>query len=61
MKHARAEFKWIKVTLMAAIIWNSVDLIGLEAEIDKIKMVVNLSLEKAVDQTQKRKYLDVSR
>lgn len=61
MKHSRAEFKWIKVTLMAAIIWNSVDLIGLEAEIDKIKMVVNLSLEKAVDQTQKRKYLDVSR
>ena len=45
---------------MAVIIWNSVDLIGLEVGIDKIKMVVNPSLETAVDQTQKRKYLDVS-
>lgn len=60
MKHLRAEFKWIKVILMAVIIWNSVDLIGLEVGIDKIKMVVNPSLETAVDQTQKRKYLDVS-
>lgn len=65
MRILRINYKWIWVkiiiitAIMVVIIWN---LVGLkDQEVNKVVgMEVNLSLEKAEDQIQRRKYLDVN-